>query len=66
MCQLDRGSDVGRVGVPPSMRRIVGMGGHRAMLWDGGVVQGRCLEGGGGGGEQERESGKPEGEFHSV
>ncbi len=57
---------MGRVGVLPSMCKIVGMGGHRATVWNGGVVQGGSLEGGGGGGEQERESGKPEGEFHSI
>ena len=46
---------------------IVGMGGLGLTL-SGGVVQGRCLEGGGGGGggEQEGESGKPKREPHST
>jgi hypothetical protein len=47
------------------MRVIVGMGGQGLTLENGGVVQGRCLKGGGGG-EQEGESGKPKSELHGI
>jgi hypothetical protein len=58
--------DVGGVAMLPGMRRIAGMGVHRVTLKNGGVVQGRCLNGGGGGsGEQEGESSDPNRELHS-
>jgi len=57
---------MGGVGVLPGMRMIVGMGGHGLTLENGGVVQGRCLKGGGCGGEQEGESGKPKSELHGI
>jgi hypothetical protein len=68
--QLDRVTplvrDVGRAAMFPGMRRVTGMGVHRVTLGSGGVVQGRCLNGGGGGGgEREGENGKPNREFHS-
>ena len=57
---------MGGVRVLPGMYMIVRMGGHRLTLKNGGVVQGRCLKGGGGGDEQEGESGKPERELHNI
>lgn len=56
-------SDVDGVVMLPDMHRTAGM--HSVRLKNGGVVQGRCLNGGGGsGGEQEGESSKSKRELH--
>ena len=60
LLQLDRGrlvSDVGGVVMLPGMRDIARMGLQGVTFENGGVVQGRCLNGGGGS-EQQGESTK--------